>query len=40
MDERVAKRYGTAIFGAAKKAGVIKEVEADLKGLVALLQND
>lgn len=40
MDERVAKRYGAAIFGAAKKAGVVKEVEADLKGVVAILQSD
>lgn len=40
MDERVAKRYGAAIFGAAKKAGVVKEVEADLKGVVALQQSD
>lgn len=40
MAERVAKRYGAAVFGAAKKAGVVKEVEADLKGVVSLMQND
>jgi len=40
MDERVAKRYGAAIFGAAKEAGVIKEVEADLKEVLALQRSD
>jgi F-type H+-transporting ATPase subunit delta len=40
MDERVAKRYGAAIFGAAKKTGVVSEVEKDLFEIVALLGDD
>jgi F-type H+-transporting ATPase subunit delta len=40
MDERVAKRYGAAIFGAAKKAGIVGEVEQDLYGIVTILGED
>jgi F-type H+-transporting ATPase subunit delta len=40
MDGRVAKRYGAAFFAAAKKAGVVKDVETDLKDVLAIQQTD
>lgn len=39
-DRRVAHRYALALFGAAKKQGIVDAVEADLRLVDAVLAND
>ena len=40
QDQRVARRYASALFGAAKAHDVIRSVEDDLHTIVHLIEND